>query len=81
VLAAAGRQQGIACGEVRHGGDAALADEIKGEHIRSAAEPFGHVARQPRAQVARAGADDEGINFIRLVASVSQRAFPGLGGW
>ena len=78
-MAAAGGHQGFARAEIWQGGHTTLADEVKGQHIRPAAEPFADITRQPRAQIARAGADDEGIDFVRPVTGIGQRAFRGLG--
>ena len=48
--------------QVRQRRGAALADEVEGLHVGAQAEPLDDVARQARAQVAGAGADDDGVD-------------------
>ena len=59
---------------------AALADEIEREHVRTQTEPFADVAGEAGTQIARAGADEHGINVTGCAFRVLQRALRGLGG-
>ena len=43
---------------------AAEADQILKVRIRAKAEPFGHITGKPWAEVARAGADEEGVKVL-----------------
>ena len=61
---APGGENGLGRPQIRQGGAAALAHQIQGEDIRAQAKPFADVARQARAQIAGAGADEDGVNFI-----------------
>jgi hypothetical protein len=55
------------------------AAKVQRQHIRPAAKPFADIARQAGAQVTGAGADNEGIDVVRPVAGMGERAFRGLG--
>ena len=50
--------------KVRQRGGAALADEVVGLHVGAQAEPLGDVAREARAKIAGARADDDGADLV-----------------
>ena len=76
----AGADQRSAQLQVRQRRGAALADEVEGLHVGAQAEPFDDVAREARAQIAGAGADDDGVDRRRIEPGRGERARPGLGG-
>jgi hypothetical protein len=80
VLAGVGRQQRTPKLKVRQCRRAALADQIEGLHVGAQSQPFDHVTREPRAQVAGAGANDEHVDVGRLQPGPGQCAFGRLRG-
>ena len=62
----AGADQRSAELQVRQRRGAALADEVEGLHVGAQPEPLDDVAREARAQIAGAGADDDGVDRRRI---------------
>lgn len=80
VLCPACRQQGLRRAAVRYGGATTLSDQIECVHVGAQAQSLANVAREPRAQVARAGADENGVDVCRRQSGGGEGAFSGLGG-
>ncbi len=57
-----------------------MPDQIQRQHRRVQAEPFAHIAGQPRAQVARARADDQRADVGGFQPGLFQSAFGRLRG-
>ena len=64
-VAAPARDQRSAELQVRQRRGATLADEVEGLHVGAQAEPLDDVAREAGAQIAGAGADDDGVDRRR----------------
>ena len=79
-FAASGLQQARGGPQIRQRCPASLPDQIQRQHRRVQAEPFAHIAGQPRAQVARAGADDHCADVGGFQPGLFQSAFGRLGG-
>ena len=67
-------QQGFSHTPVGHRGAATLPDEIERKHAQPQPKALGDVAGQSRAQIAGAGADDEGVDVTGFAARAGQGA-------
>ena len=77
---ATGGENGFGGAQIWQRRAAALADEVERENIRTQAELFADVTREAGTQIAGAGADEDGVHFLRPAVGVFQRALRGLGG-